>query len=112
MFAAKGSRRIGNCCINDNQAKAIEHLLRLPQVVWILESGQDLSAGDSGDAGFCGNSLEIISGLLYAVDMVYKDIVDLEKGKPTCQIGKIMNVLRALGVNVRIDMPETGASQE
>ena len=34
-------------------------------------------------------------------------IVDLEKGKPTCQIGKIIQVLRALGVKIRIDMPDT-----
>ena len=33
-------------------------------------------------------------------------IVDLEKGKPTCQIGKIIQVLRALGVKIRIDMPD------
>ncbi len=33
-------------------------------------------------------------------------IVDLEKGKPTCQIGKIIQVLRALGVRIRIDMPD------
>jgi HTH-type transcriptional regulator/antitoxin HipB len=33
-------------------------------------------------------------------------IVDLEKGKPTCQIGKIFPVLQALGVKIRIDMPD------
>ncbi len=33
-------------------------------------------------------------------------IVDLEKGKPTCQIGKILQVLRALGVKIQIDMPD------
>ena len=36
-------------------------------------------------------------------------IVDLEKGKPTCQIGKIMQVLKALGVKIRIDMPAGGS---
>ena len=29
-------------------------------------------------------------------------IVDLEKGKPTCQIGKALEVLRALGLTVEI----------
>ncbi len=33
-------------------------------------------------------------------------IVDLEKGKPTCQIGKIIQVLRTLGVKIRIDTPD------
>ena len=37
-------------------------------------------------------------------------IVDLEKGKPTCQIGKIMQVLKALGVKIRIDMPAGGGT--
>ena len=36
-------------------------------------------------------------------------IVDLEKGKPTCQIGKIIQVPRALGVKIRIDMPDADA---
>ena len=29
-------------------------------------------------------------------------IIDLEKGKPTCQIGKTLQVLQALGLNFRI----------
>lgn len=37
-------------------------------------------------------------------------IVDLEKDKPTCQIGKIFQVLRALGVEIRIDMPDADGS--
>ncbi len=32
-------------------------------------------------------------------------IVDLEKGKPTCHIGKIMQVIQALGLNVTIGEP-------
>ena len=30
-------------------------------------------------------------------------IVDLEKGKPTCQIRKILQVLQALGVQLQVD---------
>lgn len=30
-------------------------------------------------------------------------IVDLEKGKPTCQAGKVLQVLEALGCQFRID---------
>ena len=30
-------------------------------------------------------------------------IVDLEKGKPTCQIGKIIQVLQALGLVIETD---------
>lgn len=29
-------------------------------------------------------------------------IIDLEKGKPTCQIGKILKVLQALGLKLQI----------
>lgn len=32
-------------------------------------------------------------------------IVDLEKGKPTCQIGKILQVLQALGLVLHTDSP-------
>ena len=29
-------------------------------------------------------------------------IIDLEKGKPTCQVGKILTVLKTLGVKVQL----------
>ena len=32
-------------------------------------------------------------------------IIDLEKGKPTCQIGKILQVLQALGLKLQIPHP-------
>jgi y4mF family transcriptional regulator len=32
-------------------------------------------------------------------------IIDLEKGKPTCQIGKTLLVLRALGMAVETHLP-------
>lgn len=32
-------------------------------------------------------------------------IVDLENGKPTCQIGKILQVLQALGFMLQADIP-------
>lgn len=32
-------------------------------------------------------------------------IVDLEKGKPTCQIGKVLQVLQALGMKIKIEAP-------
>ena len=37
-------------------------------------------------------------------------IIDLEKGKPTCQIGKILQVFQALGLKLQIAVPgaETG----
>jgi HTH-type transcriptional regulator / antitoxin HipB len=37
-------------------------------------------------------------------------IVDLEKGKPTCQIGKIIQVLQALGLGIRIGNPSMDGS--
>ena len=33
-------------------------------------------------------------------------IVDLEKGKPTCQIGKVQQVLKALGLELSLDGAE------
>jgi HTH-type transcriptional regulator / antitoxin HipB len=33
-------------------------------------------------------------------------IVDLEKGKPTCQMGKVLRVLRMLGIQSRLQLPE------
>jgi len=33
-------------------------------------------------------------------------LVDLEKGKPTAQIGKVLQVLAALGVEIGLSLPE------
>ncbi|MBW2701993.1 MAG: helix-turn-helix transcriptional regulator [Deltaproteobacteria bacterium] len=38
-------------------------------------------------------------------------IIDLEKGKPTCQIGKILQVLQALGLKLQIAVPGLNATQ-
>ncbi len=48
----------------------------------------------------CGTGLRFIS--------------DLEKGKPTCQIGKVLLVVQALGLDLRITSPaaEAGHDQE
>ena len=32
-------------------------------------------------------------------------IIDLEKGKPTCQLGKALGIVRALGLNLEICEP-------
>ena len=37
-------------------------------------------------------------------------IVDLEKGKPTCQLGKVLAVLNTLGIDLQLTLPE--ASEE
>lgn len=34
-------------------------------------------------------------------------IVDLENGKPTCQIGKALQVLNALGINIQLIPPKS-----
>lgn len=34
-------------------------------------------------------------------------LVDIEKGKPTAQIGKIMRVLAALGIELQLSPPST-----
>lgn len=36
-------------------------------------------------------------------------IIDLEKGKPTCQIGKVLQVFQALGLELRITNPTADA---
>ena len=37
-------------------------------------------------------------------------IIDLEKGKPTCQIGKVLTVLQTLGIEASLTAPaEEGA---
>ena len=36
-------------------------------------------------------------------------LVDLEKGKPTCQIGKILQVLQALGLELHLTTPAVNA---
>ena len=38
-------------------------------------------------------------------------IIDLEKGKPTCQIGKILQVLQALGLKLQIVSPGVDTGQ-
>ena len=32
-------------------------------------------------------------------------IIDLEKGKPTCQMGKALEIVRALGLKLDIEIP-------
>ena len=32
-------------------------------------------------------------------------IIDLEKGKPTCQVGKVLTVLHTLGIKVEFTAP-------
>ena len=33
-------------------------------------------------------------------------IIELEKGKPTCQLGKVLTVLQTLGIKIDITLPE------
>ena len=32
-------------------------------------------------------------------------IIDLEKGKPTCQLGKALEIVRAMGMKLEIEIP-------
>jgi HTH-type transcriptional regulator / antitoxin HipB len=36
-------------------------------------------------------------------------IIELEQGKPTCQIGKVLSVLNTLGISVQLSLPAGGA---
>jgi y4mF family transcriptional regulator len=33
-------------------------------------------------------------------------IIELEKGKPTCQLGKVLTVLQTLGIKIDLTLPE------
>lgn len=39
-------------------------------------------------------------------------IVDLEKGKPTCQLGHTLSVLQALGIQMSLAPPVTAAEHQ
>lgn len=38
-------------------------------------------------------------------------IIDMEKGKPTCQIGKVLTALQTLGIKIEL-IPPTGSGEE
>lgn len=33
-------------------------------------------------------------------------IIDLEKGKPTCQLGKVLTILHTLGISMQLSAPK------
>jgi len=39
-------------------------------------------------------------------------IIDLEKGKETCQIGKVLTVLQTLGIQIALTPPAVSESKE
>ncbi len=39
-------------------------------------------------------------------------IIDLEKGKPTCHIGKALTVLQTLGITIELDQPTERFGQQ
>ncbi len=39
-------------------------------------------------------------------------LIELERGKPTCQIGKALQVMRALGISLSVDVPDHFATRE
>ena len=39
-------------------------------------------------------------------------IIDLEKGKPTCQMGKVLVVLQSMGIKIEFVPPGAAASKE
>ncbi len=39
-------------------------------------------------------------------------VIDLEKGKETCQIGKVLTVLQTLGIQIALTTPAVSASEE
>ena len=39
-------------------------------------------------------------------------LIDLEKGKETCQIGKVLTVLHTLGIGIALTPPAVSGSEE
>jgi y4mF family transcriptional regulator len=39
-------------------------------------------------------------------------VIDLEKGKETCQIGKVLTVLQTLGIQIALTAPAVSGSEE
>jgi y4mF family transcriptional regulator len=46
-------------------------------------------------------------GLALSAGVGVRFLVDIEKGKPTAQIGKVMQVLAALGIEMQLSPPDT-----
>jgi len=38
-------------------------------------------------------------------------IIELEQGKPTCQIGKVLTVLHTLGITIKLTVPASSAGE-
>ena len=38
-------------------------------------------------------------------------IIELEKGKPTCQLGKVLTVLNTLGIAIKMTPPSNGTGK-
>lgn len=39
-------------------------------------------------------------------------IIELEKGKPTCQLGKVLAVMNTVGIDLTLKLPATGKPAE
>jgi HTH-type transcriptional regulator / antitoxin HipB len=39
-------------------------------------------------------------------------IIELERGKPTCQLGKVLAVMNTLGIDIALKLPATGDPAE
>lgn len=35
-------------------------------------------------------------------------VIELERGKPTCQLGKVLTVLQTLGISIQFTLPTAG----
>jgi HTH-type transcriptional regulator / antitoxin HipB len=73
-----------------------------------------LTAGKIGDfikttrqqMGVTQRSLALTSGT------GLRFIIELEKGKPTCQLGKALAVMNTLGINIALKPPATGRAAD
>ena len=68
----------------------IQTTAEIGQLVRRARKAQKLRQPDL--AGACGTSIRFI--------------VELERGKPTAQVGKVLKVLRMLGIRISLDLGE------
>lgn len=69
----------------------VQTIADIGQLVRRARKAQKLRQPDL--AGACGTSVRFI--------------VELERGKPTAQVGKVLQVLRMLGIRVSLDLGES-----
>ncbi|NJL27079.1 MAG: helix-turn-helix transcriptional regulator [Thermoanaerobaculia bacterium] len=78
-----------------SQTHRITEPTQLGQLVRQARRAQRLTQGD----------------LALAAGLSRRFVIELERGKSTCQLGKALHLLRILGIGVLLEPPPTGAAE-